>query len=136
MGQWRGGCACGAIRFVCEGEPALMLKCHCRDCQRASGSAFAAIAVYPKAAVTLSGEPRYFRVTGSSGAPVERGFCSGCGNPLSIRLGAIPDIIGLHAASLDDPAIFKPAVEVYTASAHPWDVMDRATVKKPQGMKS
>ena len=38
-----GGCACGAIRYVCTAEPLLALNCHCRACQRASGSAFAAI---------------------------------------------------------------------------------------------
>lgn len=136
MAEWTGGCACGAIRFKCAGEPALMLKCHCRDCQRASGSAFAAIAVFPKIAVKLTVEPRYFEVTGNSGKPVERGFCSTCGSPVSVKLGMKPDIIGFQAASLDDPGRFKPAVEVYTASAHPWDVMDSTTAKKPHGMTS
>lgn len=42
-----GGCACGAIRYECSGEPLASLNGHCRDCQRASGSAFAAILIAP-----------------------------------------------------------------------------------------
>jgi len=52
-----------------------MLNCHCRDCQQASGSAYAAIVVVPKTAVQIRGEPRYHKVVGKAGKPVERGFC-------------------------------------------------------------
>ena len=54
-----GGCACGAIHYDCNADPLIMFNCHCRDCQRASGSAYAAIVVVPKAAVQMRGEPRY-----------------------------------------------------------------------------
>jgi len=57
MAQWSGWCACGAIRYACEGEPTPMLNCHCRDCQRASVSGYAAIAIFPKTAVALAAEP-------------------------------------------------------------------------------
>jgi len=49
-----GGCACGAIHYECSADPVLMLNCHCRDCQQASGSAYAAIVVLPKSAVQIS----------------------------------------------------------------------------------
>lgn len=42
-------CACGAIRYTCRAEPLASLNCHCRDCQRASGSAFAAALIVPAA---------------------------------------------------------------------------------------
>ena len=135
MAQWSGGCACGAIRFACESEPVAMIKCHCRDCQRASGGAYAAIALFPKVKASLTGEPRYHRVIGSSGQPVHRGFCEACGSPLSILLDAKSDIIGFQAASLDDPAQFKAGIEFYTESAWPWDLMDTATPKKPRGSR-
>ncbi len=136
MGQWTGGCACGAIRFECSGEPALMLNCHCRDCQRASGSAYAAIVVFPRTAASVTGDPRYYSKTGGSGNPIERGSCPTCGNPVMVKLGKMPEVIGFHAVSLDDPARYKPAMDLFTASAHPWDVMQEGTVKKPGSMQS
>ena len=136
MTNWSGGCACGAIRYECEGKPAMMLNCHCRDCQRATGSAYAAFAIFPKAAVSLKGEPCWYRVIGSSGKPIERGFCPTCGNPVTVKLDVAPDIIGFHAASLDDPARYRPAMDLFTASAHPWDLMQADTVKKAGGLAS
>ena len=53
-----GGCICGAIRFECDMEPFIMLNCHCRDCQRVSGSAFAPVVFVPKTGIRLLGEPR------------------------------------------------------------------------------
>jgi hypothetical protein len=53
-----GGCACSAIRYECDADPVMMMNCHCRDCQKASGSAYAAIVVVPKGAVKIRGEPR------------------------------------------------------------------------------
>jgi len=38
-----GGCACGAIRYECAAEPLYMVNCECRDCQRATGSAYCAV---------------------------------------------------------------------------------------------
>ena len=52
-----GGCACSAIRYECDADPVIMMNCHCRDCQKASGSAYAAIVVVPKGAVKIRGEP-------------------------------------------------------------------------------
>src|ERR1700730_13605713 len=50
-----GGCACGAIHYECNADPVVMLNCHCRDCQRASGSAYAAVVAVPKSAVQMRG---------------------------------------------------------------------------------
>ena len=135
MAGWSGGCACGAIRFECEGEPALMANCHCRDCQRATGSAYAAVVVFPKTAASVTGEPRYHRMTGGSGNPIERGFCATCGSPVVVKLGMMPEIIGFHAASLDDPAKYTPAMDIFTASAHPWDVLNEGPQRRRAASK-
>jgi hypothetical protein len=135
MSAWTGGCACGAIRFSCEAEPAMMVKCHCRDCQRASGSGYAAVVAFPKGAIALTGEPRYHTLTGGSGERIERGFCATCGNPVTVKLGLVPDVLGIQAGSLDEPARFKPGLELFTSSAQPWDVMDADTPKKAHGFR-
>jgi hypothetical protein len=137
MGQKiTGGCACGAIRYETDADPIVMVNCHCRDCQRTTGSAYAAVMVVPAAAVSLTGEPRYFRTVGESGKWVDRGFCPVCGSPVAMKLERFPDALAFQAASLDDPKQFTPAMDLFTASAQPWDHMQPETQKMPKGFAS
>jgi hypothetical protein len=132
-GTISGGCACGAIRYRTDAEPIVMLNCHCRDCQRATGGGYAAIVVVPKASVTLDGAPKFHKVVADSGNAVERAFCPSCGSPLAITLEKMPEIFGVLAGSLDDPARYQPKLEVFTASAQPWCAMADGTKKFPKG---
>jgi hypothetical protein len=120
-----GGCACGAIRYVCTAAPLLALKCHCRACQRASGTAYAAILRVPAAAFTVTqGAPSFFTVAGDSGNRVSRGFCPACGSPLFSRLsGGLAEVVGIRVGSLDDPSQYQPSLEMFVASAQPWDCL-------------
>src|SRR5439155_12221360 len=78
-----GGCACGAIRYECTAAPLFSLNCHCRDCQRETGTAFAPVLGVPKTAFTLTrGSPQYFALTAASGHLTTRAFCAACGSPL------------------------------------------------------
>jgi hypothetical protein len=135
-GKITGGCACGAIRYESAAEPVAMLNCHCRDCQQASGSAYAAILVLPKAAVSVTGEPRYHKRIGDAGRAVERGFCPGCGSPIAMKLELMPDLLCLKAGSLDDPSGHAPSVDIFTASAQSWDHMDPKLSKFPQAWRT
>lgn len=128
-----GGCACGAVRYQTDASPILMLNCHCRHCQQTTGSAYAATVVFQATAVLVTGEVRYFERDGEQGA-VERGFCPICGSPVVTKLQRLPDFITVHAASLDDPSLYKPAIDIFTASAQPWDCMHPDLPKRPHGM--
>lgn len=130
-----GGCVCEAIRYEAHAAPVLMLNCHCRDCQQASGSAYAATVVLPRKAVQFTGELRYHRRIGNAGKAVDRGFCAACGSPIALTLERLPDLIALHAASLDDPSLYKPAMDIFTASAQAWDHMHPDLPKRPQGIQ-
>jgi len=112
-----GGSPCGAIQYESSCARAVLLGGHCRDRQQASGSAYAAIVVVPKAAVQIRGEPRYHKVVGRAGKAIERGFCPNCGSQVTVKSERLPDILGLQAGSLDDPSIYRPAMNVFTASA-------------------
>jgi hypothetical protein len=103
-----------------------MVNCHCRDCQRASGTAYAALIAFPTEAVTLSGEVRYYRVTSERGTQLDRGFCATCGSPLVLKPLARPEVLYVHAASLDDPSLHKPTANIWTRSAQSWDCIDPA----------
>ena len=131
-----GGCACGAIHYECSADPIVMLNCHCRDCQRASGSAYAAVVAVPKSAVQVRGEPRYYKVVGKAGRAIERGFCPTCGSQVTVKLERLPDILGLQAGSLDDPSIHRPKMDVFTSSAQPWDHMNPNIQKHAEGLPS
>jgi hypothetical protein len=137
MGQKiAGGCACGAIRYETAADPFVMLNCHCRDRQRAVGTAYAAVMVMPAASVTIRGEPRYFKTVGEAGKWVERGFCPICGSPVTVKVERFPDAIGFQAASLDDPKQYKPGLDLFTTSAQPWHHMHTETQKLPKGFTS
>jgi hypothetical protein len=116
-----GGCACGAIRYECSAEPMFSAHCYCRDCQRASGAAMATVIGVPKTAIKiLKGEPRYYEVTADSGKKIRRGFCANCGSPLFTLLEAMPDAMGIRAASLDDSSGFRPGMSIWTSSSPAW----------------
>lgn len=128
--KFTGGCACGKVRYECREKPLAQLICHCRDCQRASGSAFAAVVVVPSDRLTFSGDAlKYYEVKANSGRTMRRGFCGECGSPVSIRRPETPMVEFLQAASLDDPSGFAPSAEVFVSSAYPWHHLHPDTLK-------
>jgi len=132
MATIKGGCACGAVRYESSAEPVFTGTCHCRDCQRASGGASSSVLAVPEAALKLTGEVKYHTVKGESGKAMSRGFCPSCGSRLTGRGEAIPGLMMIAPASLDDPSWFKPAMDIYTTSAQPWDHMNPALPKFPK----
>ena len=129
--RFAGGCMCGAVRYECDADPIAMGNCHCRDCQRATGRAFAAAVLVPVSAVSTTGLVKYYEVVGDSGGIVRRGFCPSCGARLFGEGAATPNLIGIMAGSLDDPSWFRPQADVYVASAQPWDYMNPSLPKFP-----
>ena len=132
---YSGGCACGTIRYTCAAEPLFSFNCHCRACQRASGSGHAALLLVPTEAFTLTtGTLRYHRGTADSGQTIERGFCPECGSPLVLRghRASSFGFVGIMAASLDDPSRFRPTANFWTSMAQPWTVMDSKLTKWEQ----
>jgi hypothetical protein len=89
-----------------------------------SGGAYSPIVAFPKVSVQLAGEPRYHKVVGKNGKAIERGFCQSCGSQVTMKWERLADFFGLQAGCLDDPSLYKPAMDVFTASAQPWDHMD------------
>ncbi len=96
-----GGCMCGSVRYECVTEPIFMGNCHCLDYQRATGTAFAATILVPYDVVTITGDVKYYEVTGDSGKLISRGFCPNCGSRLFGK-PEVADFLGITAGSLDD----------------------------------
>jgi hypothetical protein len=123
---------CGAIRYECAAEPVMTGNCHCRDCQRANGGAFNPGLIVPRAALKITGEAKYYDVRADSGNTVSRGFCPNCGARVFFKNSAMSDLIGITAGSLDDPSWYRPALDIYTDSAQPWDYMNPELPKFPK----
>lgn len=116
----QGKCLCGAVSYVCKLAPVVQVLCHCRDCQMASGSAFAAIAFFSEQSLLISGEVKYYESVGSSGKRIWRGFCPNCGSNLFSRAEKAPGLVSIRAGTLTDPTLFQPQLQIYTAEALNW----------------
>ena len=118
-----GGCACGEISYRLTAPPMIIHACHCRDCQRQTGSAFVINLWIERKFVEVSGaEPVGFRVPpGSSGKPHDIFACGKCGTRLWSKYHAAPgDTVLLRAGTLDNPAAVSPDIHIFTRSKLPW----------------
>jgi hypothetical protein len=92
MADITGGCLCGRVRYSLTGEPAFSGLCHCRNCQRFTGSSFEAVVAYPSDAVSIQGELKTYQDTGDSGKPVYRNFCPNCGSGIMAEAEVLPGL--------------------------------------------
>ncbi|MDR2189564.1 MAG: GFA family protein [Azonexus sp.] len=130
--KYSGGCSCGAVHYETSAEPVLQGNCHCRECQRMTGSAYSATLFFPADAVNIRGETRSYSRIGSNGKTVERRFCPECGSQLFGRPGSLPGLLGIRAGTLDDASMYAPAVNIFTRSAAAWDHLDPALPNFPE----
>lgn len=123
-----GGCACGAIRYTCTGEPFVSYLCHCTECQKRTASAFGLSLQVPSAGFTLDkGTPRTRTRIGGSGAELVMRFCGECGTTVFAGSAARPHVTVVFGGSLDDPSWVPIQANIWTDSALPWVPMDGDT---------
>lgn len=124
-GPYTGGCACGAVRYETGSAPIFQNHCQCVDCQKRSGTGHSSFLTFPaRADVRITGAATSWRVAGGSGSEKIHSFCPTCGSPVFLTFAAMPDLIAIHAASLDDPGRFEPRVVTYNARGLAWDALD------------
>lgn len=113
-GGFSGGCQCGAVRFRAAKLGSRPSICHCRMCQKATGNVFAPLVSVPQGHLEWTrGEPARFR----SSEHIRRGFCAGCGTPLTYEwAGGVELMIG----AFDRPDLIEPVVQVNRQHALPW----------------
>ena len=123
QGNLEGGCACGAIRYRLINSPMIVHACHCRDCQKQTGSAFVINLWIERKFIEASGaEPVASPIPpGPSGKPHEVSRCPNCGTALWSKYHAVPgDTLFVRAGTLDAPEAIKPDVHIFTRSQVPW----------------
>jgi hypothetical protein len=116
-----GHCLCGAVSYTLKAPPVRMAQCHCKDCQRASGTGHMSLAFFKEDDVRIEGETGSHAVKADSGNVNTRHFCPQCGSRIFGRNSARPGIVGIAVGGVDDNDWFKPQAVVYTAKRPAWD---------------
>ncbi|WP_321912052.1 MULTISPECIES: GFA family protein [unclassified Paraburkholderia] len=121
---WKGRCLCGAVQYHARGAALTQLICHCRDCQRASGSGGLPVVVVSAGEFSFDGEIRSYTITGGSGMPTTRNSCARCGSLLFGTPQHAPDIVTIYAGTLDDPSRFHAEFVQFTSERHQLDARE------------
>ncbi len=132
MANIEGGCLCGKIRYKAVAEPVATALCHCKHCQKQTGSAFSALFAVPTGTLEINRSAlKFYADTGESGQPVQRGFCPDCGSGVMTEVAVTPGLEWVRAGSLDDSSWYKPAVNIWCDSAQPWTPMTEGVACVP-----
>jgi len=119
-------CNCGQLRVVCTGEPDRVSVCHCTNCKRRTGSAFAWNASFPANAVRTAGEHRSFSRVTDSGRTNVYHFCPICGSTVFYEVELRPGMISVPAGAFASADFPKPTVQVFDQRRVGWCVIDHA----------
>ena len=108
MTEHEGGCLCGALRFVATAKPVRITVCHCRFCQRATGTAAFVEPIFRRPDVQLTaGLPKtYQHRSDGSGKVMTMHFCATCSGKLLLSFERFPEVMGVYAGTFDDPDWF------------------------------
>ena len=133
-----GGCTCGSVRYRLERAPLIVHGCHCRWCQRETGSAFALNALIESDHLELiSGRTELVATPSNSGKGQQIARCPSCRIALWSHYGGLGTVLSfVRVGTLDDPDRFPPDVHIYTESRQPWVVLPPGARVFPQYYRS
>jgi hypothetical protein len=113
----QGSCLCGRVRFEIDGELAGIQLCHCSQCRRAQGAAFAAnLPVRASDFRIVAGAPKAYE----SSPGKQRLFCGDCGSPIISRTAADPGMVRVRAGLIAEPVETKAVFHFHVASKASW----------------
>lgn len=124
-----GGCTCGDVRYIMKIPPLIVHGCHCRWCQRQTGSAFAINALIEADQVDLlSGDVEEITVPSPSGAGQRIARCPTCkiavwSNYLVMQGGIGEFVRFIRVGTLDEPDLHPPDIHIYTSTKLPWFIL-------------
>jgi hypothetical protein len=135
---FQGGCACGQVRYRAKSKPMFVNCCHCRWCQRETGTAFALNAMIESDRIeVLAGEPEAVVTPSASGKGQEIMRCPNCKVAVwSHYLGAGRQLSFLRVGTLDNPDAMPPDIFIWTMSKQPWVVLPEGIPAVPEYYKA
>jgi hypothetical protein len=118
-------CRCGQLRATVTGEPVRVSVCHCLNCKKRSGSAFAVQARWPKEQVAIEGESKTFVMVADSGNRATFHFCPECGSDVHYEIDGkfdpkFNDLVAIPLGAFDDPFFLSPSFSVWESRKHDW----------------
>ena len=125
MTELTGGCFCDAVRYRLKTQPMFVHCCHCKDCQRQTGSAFVINAIIETDRIEYSGEPAPVIMKTDSGRPHDIYRCPKCQTAVWSDYGRRPAIRFVRVGTLDEPSLLPPDVHIFTRSKLPWVVLPK-----------
>lgn len=121
MTRIEGGCLCGAVRYRSDAEPALQAVCHCKTCQKNSGSTYSFNVAVPEDSLIVEGTvATYEDRSGASGQPFHRHFCPTCGSHVYSGGAAYGPLSFIKAGTLDDARWVAPELHIWVSEKLPW----------------
>ena len=124
MPDINGSCRCGQVAYSGSADPIFMGVCHCKACQKGSGSAFNAVVAVPKPAISITGTVSTYEGKGDTGNATYKRFCPECGSPVAEEAAVMADVVMIPVGTLDDPSSVKPVMQIYCDSAQPWALLE------------
>jgi len=103
-----------------DGPPAMVAVCHCRSCQRRTGSAFGVAVLFSSDNVQCTGQARQYTRIGDSGHDVTFNFCRSCGTTVYWTPNAFPGLTAVGLGCFEDASGLYPEKVVYDHMRHPW----------------
>lgn len=114
-------CRCGQLTARVEGEPVRVSVCHCLNCKKRSGSAFAVQARWPAEQVVLEGRSKSFEKVADSGNRATFHFCPDCGSDVHYEInGKFDGLVAIPLGAFDDPWFLSPKFSVWEERKHDW----------------
>ena len=131
-----GGCLCGAIRYTLSSPVTALRACHCRNCQKSSGTGGTVNAVVQDAdfRITRGETKKYDDSATQSGRALSRHFCATCGSPIYSRRNPNPGFLVVRAGTLDDSSGARIAAHIWTSTAQSWSHIEPGTECHPGNM--
>jgi hypothetical protein len=129
-----GGCTCRALRYRMQVPPLFVHCCHCRWCQRETGSAFVLNALIEADRVRLlAGEPAVVLTPTESGKGQKIARCPTCRVAVwSVYSGAGDRFRFVRVGTLDDPDRCPPDIHIFTGSKQPWVILPDGVPAVPE----
>jgi len=114
-------CRCGQLRATVTGDPVRVSVCHCLNCKKRSGGAFAVQARWPAEQVIVEGRSSSFTKVADSGNTATNYFCPKCGSDVHYENeGKFDGMIAIPLGAFDDPYFVSPAFSVWEKRMHQW----------------